>query len=183
MSQKVCVCSVHSCVSPLFSGFLTSLSVCIRVSARERKFKRATPCLQCLTVITYIQRWHLIHANKSPRTPSAFCQAYPTSRHASTQAGVIKANRWPAAAQWRAGAGHSTQFPIPAVRGILRDNNNLHPHFRHSERNSIENSESHFHKSISFVFTITEVRALSNWGEVGSNHGSACFDDKYGIWS
>lgn len=71
-----------------------SVCTCVSVLVRENPSERVCFCLQSLTVKTYFQRWHLIHANKSPRRPSAFHQAYPLSRSVSTQAGVIKANRW-----------------------------------------------------------------------------------------
>lgn len=80
-----------------FSGMVCasqSVCTCECVLARENSSEHVHLCLQSLTVITYFQRWHLIHANKSPRRPSAFCQAYPMSKSVSTQAGVIKANRW-----------------------------------------------------------------------------------------
>ncbi len=80
-----------------FSGMICasqSVCTCECVLARENSSEHVHLCLQSLTVITYFQRWHLIHANKSPRRPSAFCQAYPMSKSVSTQAGVIKANRW-----------------------------------------------------------------------------------------
>jgi len=57
--------------------------------------------------------------------------------------------------QGQAGMGHSPQSHIPAMRTVLRDNNNLYPHFQHSERNSIENSKPHFAKYISIIFSIT----------------------------
>lgn len=98
MSEKDCVCRVVSfyVFLPFSSLICVSQSVCTCVSvlARENPSEHVCFCLQSLTVITYFQRWHLIHANKSPRRPSAFRQAYPMSRSVSTQAGVIKANRW-----------------------------------------------------------------------------------------
>lgn len=98
MSEKDCVCHVVSfyVFLPFPSLICVSQSVCTCVSvlARENPSEHVCFCLQSLTVITYFQRWHLIHANKSPRRPSAFRQAYPMSRSVSTQAGVIKANRW-----------------------------------------------------------------------------------------
>lgn len=94
--ERVCVQRVfmYSCH---FSGLICasqSVCTCECMLARENSSEHVHLCLQSLTVITYFQRWHLIHANKSPRRPSAFCQAYPMSKSISTQAGVIKANRW-----------------------------------------------------------------------------------------
>lgn len=130
-----------------FSGLICasqSVCTCACVLARENSSEHVRLCLQSLTVITYFQRWHLIHANKSPRRPSAFCQAYPMSKSVSTQAGVIKANRW--LAEWSRDKRAWGTLPnlIFQPSEASWDNNNLYPHFQHSEMNSIENSKLHF---------------------------------------
>lgn len=99
----VCAESFHVFL-PFFGLICASQSVCTKNSSEHVRL-----CLQSLTVITYFQRWHLIHANKSPRRPSVFCQAYPMRRSVSTQAGVIKANRW--LGEWSRGKQAWTTLP------------------------------------------------------------------------
>ncbi len=96
MSEKECACREFSCILAIFWLDMCE-PICLHmwVCVSRRTFNWAcafvSPGPDCNNIF---QRWHLIHANKSPRRPSAFCQAYPMSRNVSTQAGVIKDNRW-----------------------------------------------------------------------------------------